>query len=198
LCVEFVAQGDNLFITTVARLCDDSRRRIRQFVAGVVQLLLFGLHFLDGIEQRLRHRLIGGDIRLQSVVKLPALLRQGRLRGVAQRRDNPTGDFPILFRRCFVMIVSEAERAAPHRFKIMFDLQHACGVLRQRVHFGDIGFNAVELRDAVDGKRHPDEHKKCESGIEFGFDRHRHSLRFCFATRVLRVGEGHGLACVGD
>ena len=151
LCVEFVAQADNLFIPTAPRLRDDGGRRIRQLVAAVVQLLLLRLHFLDGIEQRLRQRLIGGDVRLQSVVKLSALLREGRLRGLAQRCHNPTGEFPILFRRRLVMVVGETQRAAPHRFKVMFDLQHTVGVFSQRIHFCDVGFDAVEFRDGIDG-----------------------------------------------
>ena len=99
LSVEFVAQGDNFLIPTGPRLCDDGRRRIRQLVAGVVQLLLLRFHFLDGIQQGLRQRLVSGDIRLQSVVKLPALVRQGRLRGIAQHCDNRVSELPILFRR---------------------------------------------------------------------------------------------------
>jgi hypothetical protein len=90
------------------------------------------------------------------------------------------------------VVVGIAQNAAAHLFEVVLDLHDAGGVVRQRIHFDDIGLDAVEFRDGIDGQRHRDEHEKCESGIELGLDRHRHSLksvRRCYcAMRVPRIG----------
>jgi hypothetical protein len=132
-------------------LFNDLIRGCRQIVADRIQLSLLRLHLLDCVQQRLRHFLRIGDIRLESGIKLSAFLRQRRLCGVAESGNGFTGGFAIFLGRSLVVIVGITKYAAAHPFEVVLDLQCPCSVVRQRIHFHDIGLDAVEFRDGIDG-----------------------------------------------